>query len=74
MCIYNAMQEGDQYGTVAVIFMCIGGSLLAASAVCGLIALTGIPKHGYRGILVRSIVGLAFSGAVLGYWIFLFTR
>ena len=72
--MYNATRESDYYGTVAIVFLWIGGSLLSASIVCGLLALTGIRKHGYRGILLRSIVGLAFSGAVLGYWIWLFTR
>lgn len=68
MMVYNATQESDTQGTVAMIFFPISVCVLAASIVYGVIA-PGLRRHGWRGILIRAVVGIAFSLSLLSYWL-----
>jgi hypothetical protein len=47
----------------------ISVGLLLASIVFGVIALSGLRKYGWRGILIRSVVGTTYSAIILGSWI-----
>ena len=47
--------------------------LFVAGVACGALALTGVRRHGRKGILVPALIGLVLNAVMLAVWIGNFT-
>jgi multisubunit Na+/H+ antiporter MnhC subunit len=55
----NGVAQGNR--TMATIFSILGGLLIVAGIVLGIIALFGVRRHGRKGILGFAITGIAIN-------------
>ena len=55
----NGIAQGNQ--TMAMIFSSIGGLLIFSGIVLGIIALFGVRRHGWKGILGFASTGIAIN-------------
>jgi hypothetical protein len=52
----------------AIGVMTLMGLLLAGGVGCGLVALSGLGKHGPRRILARTIAGFGMTVGIIVWW------
>lgn len=59
---------------ILVVAEIVGLLLFVAGIACGAFALTGIGRHGRKGILVPALIGLVLNALMVSVWIANFTN
>jgi hypothetical protein len=67
-----AMKAVQDYAMGSMVIGGVSALFMLASPVFGVIALAGIRRHGTRGILVRSIIGIGLSTVCIASGVFVF--
>jgi hypothetical protein len=66
MLLKNVSVTESESVTQSVVFTVFAVIFFIAGFVSGVVALFGIPKHGWRGILIPALIGVLVSGAMIG--------
>src|SRR5438132_580669 len=63
---YIKQYTGVDEHTSQLIMGTLSAVLIVLGFLFGFLALCGVPRYGAKGILVRSLLGMLFNGAILG--------